>query len=59
MLKKIARKILPQGVLNLYYYYFAFLGAFLFGFPTRNLKVIGITGTKGKSSRARNILRRL
>jgi len=33
-----------------YHYALALLGAVLFGFPSRNLNVIAVTGTKGKSS---------
>ncbi|MBI2064952.1 MAG: UDP-N-acetylmuramoyl-L-alanyl-D-glutamate--2,6-diaminopimelate ligase [Candidatus Yanofskybacteria bacterium] len=28
----------------------AYVGAFLYGFPSRSMKVIGVTGTKGKST---------
>lgn len=33
-----------------YYYCMAYLGALWYGFPARKLTVIGITGTKGKTS---------
>ncbi|MDO8482507.1 MAG: UDP-N-acetylmuramoyl-L-alanyl-D-glutamate--2,6-diaminopimelate ligase [bacterium] len=33
-----------------YHYLLAFLGALLYRFPSRQLKVVAITGTKGKSS---------
>lgn len=37
-------------MINLYHYLLAFLGALFFGFPSRRLFVVGVTGTKGKSS---------
>ena len=34
----------------LYHTTLALLGAFLYGFPSRNIYVVGVTGTKGKST---------
>jgi UDP-N-acetylmuramoyl-L-alanyl-D-glutamate--2,6-diaminopimelate ligase len=44
-LKKIFRKIK-----NFLHFLEAFLGNFLYGFPSRNIKVIGVTGTDGKTT---------
>lgn len=48
------KKFIPKPVFNLfqpvYHYLLAFLGAFIYGFPSRKVKVIGVTGTKGKST---------
>ena len=33
-----------------YHYLLAFLGALIYGFPSRKMQVIAVTGTKGKSS---------
>lgn len=33
-----------------YHFFFAFLGALLYRFPSRKIIVVGVTGTKGKSS---------
>ena len=50
-LKYALSKILkPLGVLSLYHITLAFLGALRYGFPSRKLKVVGVTGTKGKST---------
>ncbi len=38
------------GLLPLYHLSLAYAGAFLYGFPSQKLLVIGVTGTKGKSS---------
>lgn len=37
-------------LLPLYHWSWALLGAVLFGFPSRKLYVVGVTGTKGKST---------
>ncbi len=35
---------------NIYHYALAWLGNFIYGFPSKKLFVIGVTGTKGKST---------
>ena len=35
---------------NIYHFLIAFFGAVICGFPSRKLFVLGVTGTKGKSS---------
>ncbi len=49
-IKKIIEKFIPRFLISLYHYKLAFLAAIFFGFPGRNIKVIGVTGTKGKST---------
>lgn len=48
------KKLIPKSVFNFfapaYHAGLAYLGALLYGFPSRSLKVIGVTGTKGKST---------
>lgn len=48
------RKIIPKEVFKffqpLYHKKLSFLGALLCGFPSKSLKVIAVTGTKGKST---------
>lgn len=49
-LKKTLRGLLPSFVLSGYHLALALAGALVYGFPSRKLTVIAITGTKGKSS---------
>jgi len=49
-LKSIVRKFIPKSLINLYHLGWAFLAALCYGFPSRDIKVIGITGTNGKST---------
>jgi UDP-N-acetylmuramoyl-L-alanyl-D-glutamate--2,6-diaminopimelate ligase len=48
------KKIVPKSLFNflrpIYHYKMALLGALIYRFPSRRIKVIGVTGTKGKSS---------
>ncbi len=50
MLKSVIKKIIPGFLLNWYYRFFPAFGVLLYGFPSRKLAVIGITGTNGKST---------
>ncbi|MBU1102695.1 UDP-N-acetylmuramoyl-L-alanyl-D-glutamate--2,6-diaminopimelate ligase [Patescibacteria group bacterium] len=49
-MKKLLKKIIPDFLLSRYHWKLALLGALIYGFPSRKLKVIGVTGTKGKST---------
>ena len=48
------KKLIPKSVFNFfqpaYHTILAYAGAFIYGFPSKKLKVIGVTGTKGKST---------
>ena len=50
----IGRRIVPGRVFRLaqpiYHWKLAVLGALIYGFPSRGMKVIAVTGTKGKST---------
>ena len=50
MLKETVKKILPSWFLSFYHLLLVFLGAFLFSFPSKRMKIIGVTGTNGKST---------
>jgi UDP-N-acetylmuramoyl-L-alanyl-D-glutamate--2,6-diaminopimelate ligase len=53
-MKKILKKIIPTTFLArlvpLYHRALAFVGALRYGFPSRDITVIGVTGTKGKTT---------
>src|SRR3989338_7776135 len=44
------RKILGQRILNYYHLATAIAANFIYGFPSRKLHVIGVTGTDGKTT---------
>lgn len=44
------KKIIPQSVKNLYHLVQAVLANLWYGFPSRKIKVIGVTGTNGKTT---------
>lgn len=46
----VLRKIIPKPLLSAYHYCLAALGAIVYRFPTHEITVIGVTGTKGKTS---------
>ena len=55
-MKKLLKKLLPRSLvrplLRPYHFCRALLANIMYGFPGRNLKVIGITGTNGKTTSA-------
>jgi len=50
VIKGFLKKLLPSFLLNLYHFSLAFLGALLYGRPSKKIKVIGVTGTNGKTT---------
>jgi UDP-N-acetylmuramoyl-L-alanyl-D-glutamate--2,6-diaminopimelate ligase len=49
-MKRFLRKILPKGLFSYYHLTLAYLAALRYGFPSRKMIVIGVTGTKGKTT---------
>ena len=53
ILRKI-KKIIPSNILEVlrpaYHYILALLGAIIYRFPSKKIKVVAVTGTKGKTS---------
>lgn len=50
MLKSLIKSFLPKPLLGFYHKTLAILANIFYGFPSRKMVVIGVTGTKGKSS---------
>src|SRR3989344_102956 len=44
------KNLVPQGLKNVYHLIQAVFAAIFFGFPARKLKIIGVTGTDGKTT---------
>ena len=51
---RLVRKIVPpklfEALTSPYHFFLAWLGSIVYGHPSREIKVVGVTGTKGKSS---------
>ncbi|MGB0756911.1 MAG: Mur ligase family protein [Patescibacteria group bacterium] len=50
MLKSIIKKFIPEPLIAVYHKAWAVAANIIYGFPSRKLVVIGVTGTKGKST---------
>jgi UDP-N-acetylmuramoyl-L-alanyl-D-glutamate--2,6-diaminopimelate ligase len=44
------KKYIPKFVISTYHLTLSFISALLYGFPSKRIKVIGVTGTNGKST---------
>jgi len=53
-LLRFGRKIIPKSLFEffqpIYHFWLSFVASLIYGFPYRKLKVIGVTGTNGKST---------
>ena len=49
-IKKLLRKFLPKRLFNFYHGLIAWSAACRYGFPSRKMIVVGVTGTNGKST---------
>jgi len=49
-IKEKVKKMSPRVLLSIYHFIWSLLGALIYGMPSRKIIVIGVTGTKGKSS---------
>ncbi len=50
IVKKIFEKIIPKPVFLIYHWFLAYLAGFIYGWPSKKMIVIGVTGTSGKST---------
>ena len=44
------KKLIPQKIKNIYHLFLAVLANIFYGFPSKKIKVIGVTGTNGKTT---------
>ncbi len=51
-IKNVIRKFTPEPIIKSYHYTLARFAASMYGYPSKQLYMIGITGTKGKTSTA-------
>lgn len=49
-MKRFIKRLLPPQLLSFYHFILSFLGALIYRFPSRNLILIGVTGTNGKTT---------
>lgn len=52
MIKKIIKIFVPDFLISFYHLILAYLGAFIYGFPSRKMVIIGVLGTRGKTTTA-------
>ncbi len=56
-MKRFLSRLLPQSIKNIYHLAQAIVACVLFGFPGKKLRVIGVTGTNGKTTTSQFIAR--
>jgi UDP-N-acetylmuramoyl-L-alanyl-D-glutamate--2,6-diaminopimelate ligase len=44
------KKLIPQSIKNIYHFFQAVFANFCFGFPSRKMIIVGVTGTNGKTT---------
>lgn len=49
-MKKFLKKLLPAGFILIYHYLMAIFATLYYGLPSKKMIIIGVTGTKGKTS---------
>lgn len=51
-MKTLLKKLLPEKLFLAYHFCWAILASLYYGFPSKKMVIIGVTGTKGKTSTA-------
>lgn len=51
------KKLVPQSIRNLYHFVQAVLANLIYGFPAKNIRIIGVTGTDGKTTTTQMVTR--
>lgn len=49
-IKRLVKKIIPGQIFDAYHFLLAYVSALRFGFPSRRMVVIGVLGTRGKTT---------
>jgi len=49
-IKKTVHRLTPRMIISVYHFLLVLSGAIFYRFPSSRLKVIGVTGTSGKST---------
>jgi len=44
------KKLIPQSIKNIYHFFQSILANFMYSWPSKNIKIIGVTGTNGKTT---------
>lgn len=50
IVKSIAKKIAPKFAFSIYHFLLAYIGAVIYGFPSKRMVVVGTVGTRGKTT---------
>lgn len=54
-MKKIIKRLIPKSLINWYHWLLPYLAALFYGFPSKKMVIIGVLGTRGKTTTAKFI----
>ncbi len=49
-MKRLIKKIIPKFLIRLYHFVLAWTGVFIYGYPSKSMVIIGVLGTRGKTT---------